>query len=65
MAESEVDLYPGDSIHYSYKNKVMLKNGEDSKIVNQNHSLLNKTNKVTKIIIVSVPNPYFEEEKNK
>lgn len=65
LADSEADLYPGDSIHYSYKNKVSLKNSEECKIVNQNHSLLNKTNKVTKIIIVSVPNPYFEEEKNK
>ena len=58
MSDSETELYPGDSIHYSYKNKVSLKNGEVSKVINQNHNLLNKTNKVVKLIVVSAPNPF-------
>lgn len=53
----EKELYPGDSMHYSYKN-IISKDGEASKVVNQDHSFFNRTNKMVRVLVVSTPNPY-------
>lgn len=62
-SDLEIDMFPGDSVHSLYKNKVSIKNkdGEENKMINYNHSLLNKTNKITRILIVSAINPYYKE----
>lgn len=47
LGDEQIDMYPGDSIHYnSEKNK---------------HNWANYTNKLVKILVVSIPNPFKEE----
>lgn len=47
LENEQVELYPGDTIHYnSEKNS---------------HNWANYTNKVVKILVVSIPNPFKEE----
>jgi transcriptional regulator with XRE-family HTH domain len=48
LGDEQIDMYPGDSIHYdSEKNK---------------HNWANYTNKMVKILVVSIPNPFREDQ---
>lgn len=49
LDDEQIDMYPGDSIHY---------NSEKHK-----HNWVNYTSKMVKMLVVSVPNPFKEEEK--
>ncbi|HGM3887332.1 TPA: helix-turn-helix domain-containing protein [Clostridioides difficile] len=48
LGDEQIEMYPGDTIHY---------NSEKN-----NHNWVNYTNKVVKILVVSIPNPFEKSD---
>lgn len=51
LGEEQIDMYPGDTVHY---------NSESN-----NHNWANYTNKIVRILVVSIPNSFQEADKSK